>query len=172
MKNQKGFTLIELLVVIAIIGILATLAVVAFGSAQTKARDSKRVADVRAVVAALAAAHTDGNVICNAGCANNFTANTDVAVSAINICDRACGAVGVVNVTNDYINLSQVKDPRYSTASLCTGVAVGGEDCEYALDVPATIPTIDSFTLYFFTEDAVQGLVAGPHTAVQTGITQ
>jgi prepilin-type N-terminal cleavage/methylation domain-containing protein len=171
MKNQKGFTLIELLVVIAIIGILATLAVVAFGSAQTKARDSKRVADIRAVVAALAAAHTDGNVICNAGCANGFTANTDVAVSAINICDRTCGAVGVVNVTNNYINLSQVKDPKFSTSGLCTGVA-GSVNCEYALDVPATVPTIDTFTLFFFTEQAVQGLPVGAHTAVQTGITK
>jgi len=32
-KTSRGFTLIELLVVIAIIGLLATLAVVAFGSA-------------------------------------------------------------------------------------------------------------------------------------------
>jgi len=49
MSKQKGFTLIELLVVIAIIGLLTTIAVVAFGSAQAGARDAKRVADLKAV---------------------------------------------------------------------------------------------------------------------------
>jgi type II secretion system protein G len=52
-KMKKGFTLIELLVVIVIIGILATLATVALGSARTKARDARRLSDVRQMQTAL-----------------------------------------------------------------------------------------------------------------------
>ncbi len=59
--NKKGFTLIELLVVIAIIGLLSTLAVVALGSARVKARDSKRLSDLRQLQTALELYYTDQN---------------------------------------------------------------------------------------------------------------
>lgn len=59
--NKKGFTLIELLVVIAIIGLLSTLAVVALGSAREKARDSKRLSDLKQTQTALELYYTDQN---------------------------------------------------------------------------------------------------------------
>ena len=52
-KAKRGFTLIELLVVISIIGILAAFIVASFTSAQQKARDSRRKADLDALKKAL-----------------------------------------------------------------------------------------------------------------------
>lgn len=53
MQNKKGFTLIELLVVIAIIGILSAIGLTALSGAQSKARDTKRKADLGALNSSL-----------------------------------------------------------------------------------------------------------------------
>ena len=60
-KNKSGFTLIELLVVIAIIGLLSTLSVLALNTARARARDSKRVADVKQMQTALEMYFNDNN---------------------------------------------------------------------------------------------------------------
>lgn len=52
-KDKKGFTLIELLVVIAIIGLLSTLSILALNQARARARDAKRIADVKQIQTAL-----------------------------------------------------------------------------------------------------------------------
>ena len=61
MKKSKGFTLIELLVVIAIIGILATIVLVSLNSARQKARDTRRIGDVRQVALALEMYYDDNS---------------------------------------------------------------------------------------------------------------
>jgi prepilin-type N-terminal cleavage/methylation domain-containing protein len=52
-QNKRGFTLIELLVVIAIIGLLSTMSVLALNQARARARDAKRLSDVKQIQTAL-----------------------------------------------------------------------------------------------------------------------
>ena len=60
-KPGGGFTLIELLVVIVIIGTLAALVTIMVGSARAKARDGKRVSDIKQIQSSLEAYYAAEN---------------------------------------------------------------------------------------------------------------
>ncbi len=47
--NQRGFTLIEMLVVVTIIGLLSSALLVGLSEARARARDSRRLADIRQI---------------------------------------------------------------------------------------------------------------------------
>jgi len=46
---RKGFTLLELLISIGIIGVLVSIGVMAYSTAQRSSRDSRRIADMKAI---------------------------------------------------------------------------------------------------------------------------
>ena len=69
MNKSKGFTLIELLVVIAIIGILSSVVLASLNSARLKARDAKRVSDIKQIQLAVEMYYDDNS---------NYPASTTV----------------------------------------------------------------------------------------------
>jgi prepilin-type N-terminal cleavage/methylation domain-containing protein len=173
MMNRQGFTLIELLVVVAIIGLLSTLSVVSFNNAQVRARDAKRVADVRSVVSAFAVAAADDStyVLCQTGCSAALVGFT--RLNSVDVCTTCtAGAAGVR--TTQYFNIARVRDPRQSNA--CTAVPPTAA-CDYTLPAASTLL---SYSLGFTTEG---GTVTAPppglglgngnnHYANQLGIVQ
>lgn len=58
-NRQQGFTLLEILIVIAIIGILVSIGVASYSTAQAKARDSRRRSDMKAAQAAVEQYYAD-----------------------------------------------------------------------------------------------------------------
>ena len=105
--NKKGFTLIELLVVIAIIGLLSTLAVVALGSARVKARDSKRLSDLKQVQTALELYYTDNN---------GYPTASAVSLGSTNYACLNTSGFAAVGCSSPYMG-NVPSDPRSGTYS-------------------------------------------------------
>ena len=71
--TRSGFTLLEVLIVIAIIGILVSMGVVSYSSAQRKTRNSKRRGDVKAIQTAWEQYYADNSSAYPATCTISAT---------------------------------------------------------------------------------------------------
>ena len=97
-SRRAGFTLIELLVVIAIIGILTSLGVVSYVTAQKRSRDAKRKADLETVRQALILYRQDnGDYGDVSGTSPSDAFDTVVA-----------------NLSPDYLTSTTISDPKTS----------------------------------------------------------
>lgn len=137
---KKGFTLLELLVVIGIIAILISMAAVSYTSAQKKARDSRRNADVSALQKAMEQYYS----LCKnlypviAGETATTTVNIDPAnyTTGFNTVSGSCNGNSVTllkNVPQDPLGANyQCVNCTTSSYTICppvkTGAGPGGAD--------------------------------------------
>ncbi len=146
--NQKGFTLIELLVVIAIIGLLSTMAVISLNSARAKARDAKRLSDVKQLSTTLSLEAADNEIAPLNGCvlANDLT--------------TSCTGPGQVGI--EFVNF---EDPTTPTTA-CTAVSVA--PCGYSIVAAAS--QTGNAEIRFYLEGSSGSLNAGLNTIDSQGI--
>jgi prepilin-type N-terminal cleavage/methylation domain-containing protein len=138
--KKKGFTLIELLVVVAIIGLLATLSIVSLNNARARARDARRVADIRQIQTALEFYYND---------ASSYPATLVVGGTI------ATGSPLVTYMT------AVPKNPTPIDGTLC------GSWTEY---IYSTTNAKTTYTLTYCLGSTTGGIAAGVSTATPAGI--
>ncbi len=153
LKSKKAFTLIELLVVIAIIGILATISVIAFQNARAKARDAKRIGDVKQVQTALELFFNDNNRYPSSDEWNTgkiFSTTTAGTSTYMQIIPAApTPADGTCNDNQNAISYIPTANGASYSVSLCLGNTTGsltsGPKCltpSGIVDVDCSVPAI------------------------------
>lgn len=139
-KNKKGFTLIELLVVIAIIGVLSTLSFLALNSARARARDAKRISDIRQIQTALEMYYSTEDVYPQS--LSELTTTTPpllrVVPEAPTPADGDC-TVGENTYTYNFVTGTQGTGSASYTLTYCLGAATGGVDANVNTATPAGI---------------------------------
>jgi prepilin-type N-terminal cleavage/methylation domain-containing protein len=133
MTKKKGFTLIELLVVVAIIGLLATLSIVALNTARAKARDAKRVGDIKQIQTALELYYNENGVYPGSTASLTPAYMGQVPVPPVPSNDGGCTA----NVVTYAYTMRDAN--RSYTLSYCLGAATGGLTAGMGTATPAGI---------------------------------
>jgi prepilin-type N-terminal cleavage/methylation domain-containing protein len=163
MKKTKGFTLLELLVVIAIIGLISTFAAVSLNSGREKARDSRRLSDMKQLQTAMEFLYDDNDtyVMADTNCdPTGFTIPVEVST-----CD--------VDLTTYLPNLAQLNDPD-DALDICPATlstpATADLGCNYSFK---TAPTLTGYAVSFYLEAASSIGNTGPQlcTLTEDGIT-
>lgn len=134
--NKKGFTLIELLVVVAIIGLLATLSIVALNNARARARDTRRVADVRQIQTALELYYNDmGSYPSSVVVGNAVTSTNGVYMALVPKTPKPVDGASC-STWNEYVYNGSATT---YTLTYCLGSATGGLASGLGTATPAGI---------------------------------
>ena len=136
-KSKKGFTLIELLVVVAIIGLLATLSIVALNNARARARDARRVADIKQIQTALELYYNDLGSYPAAVTAGGTIASGSVTYMGT-VPKNPTPIDGTCTGWTEYAYTPQSSNTSY-TLTYCLGSATGGIAAGVGTATPAGI---------------------------------
>ncbi|MCK4918449.1 MAG: prepilin-type N-terminal cleavage/methylation domain-containing protein [Candidatus Pacebacteria bacterium] len=143
-KSDKGFSLIELLIVIAIMGILSAVVLSSLGTARQKARDARRLSDVKDAAKILVIASDTGGIPVT-GC---------IAADAI------LATCGNTDTPDQFNALRDYSDPSTET----TACAAGATDvCEYSISQAGgdAAATTEDYQICFYLEYGAGDLQAG-----------
>lgn len=155
-EKYAGFTLIELLVVISIIGILSSLAVVSLNNARVKARDAKRVSDIKQVQTALELYLSDKD---------GYPADSDLTL----------GSGPGLRLSKDN-GFAETASGTIYMGKVPANALPGGEDYKYSSFTSSAAATACTtapcvwYQITFTLEEATGGLDAGFHTADPNGL--
>ncbi len=154
-KDKKmfstGFSLIELLIVVAIMGILSAVVLSSLGTAREKARDARRIMDVKDMSKILVENSDNGNNELS-GCVAGGLAST---------CTYNVNGDGttMVSIFADY------SDPSGSD-TLCADTTAIGTDCNYTIGWDGGVAGTEDFVICFNLEYGSAGFPAGPTSIV------
>ncbi len=145
--KKSGFSLIELLIVVAIMGILSAVVLTSLGTAREKARDARRLIDVKDMIKLLVIESDTGNVLLS-GC------------TGINALTTTCTGPGDISfIGSDY------SDPSES-AIACRGSSESA--CAYSISkkTGGAGAGTEDYQVCFYLEYGSAGLPAGPNSAI------
>jgi type II secretion system protein G len=154
MKHKKGFTLIELLVVVAIMGLLSAMAIVSLNNARARARDARRLADIKQMQTALELYFLD-----------TYAYPADPANTVLDgkcLSDNGIEAVCSGNIT--YM-ASLPDNPQPRTDGGC-------DNTSYTYKVDAGGGTRLSYHILYCLGHATGDLAAGQHYATPAGLAE
>ncbi|KKS42724.1 MAG: hypothetical protein UV05_C0037G0004 [candidate division CPR1 bacterium GW2011_GWA2_42_17] len=160
--NKKGFTLIELLVVLLIIGLLATISVVALGTARAKGRDTRRLTDVKGIQNALELYFLDSN-------AYPVVASATVlgVPASTGRLDNGGFVASTGNPTGSPVYMVKVPTNPTPNGASYTYTSTAADNVTACTSSPCA-----SYTLTFNLESGAGGYTSGAHTATPPDVVQ
>lgn len=154
-NKSRGFTLIELLVTVGIIGILATITVASLSSTQKRARDARRLSDIKQIQNILQIYFNDkdkypdsgGSSLVLGGSAGSYSVLCD-SVAGFQIDKTGCGTILMDPVFGDpQSGPGSIQEYKYKSAD-----------------------DLSDYTIKFTYEAGAGGNQAGDRTATKAGI--